>query len=596
MSDAAPAAPELDAAPAARGLRVSSELDAAAAASMPDAAPAAPELDATPAEGGLMVPTDFDAKARESLAGDDEKIAAMQKVANELRAFGELTAAHHLDRRVKELTKLRSQVDRSVALHLRTQRLKRRAGDAESREAARQESIRNKALDKMVKLKQAEAETAKAAAKVVATEEKAAARDAMAEAKAEKAAAKKDAEDRRQLIQFCHKHFAAWLVKHVRAVLASEDGKTILKGIERVVPDLVKRKVWKENSDCPGPWPSLGRASYIPVDTEPRLSADAPKAKEKHYASEAMALLLFGGKMPKDAKTGESIPSRLGKLLRDVFPHFDELLKSRMNPEQLLRKHSNSVDNAFFEAAWHYSRILGKAVFPCGVFKWPPAMSWMIEVREAAEVEKRHRDARTAVSASTPRFERAPIAWKSAAPAADKTMPAPATKTKSVAPAAAKIKSPVPAAVDLGGSSCVGGASSSSAGMGPKASASGVAVAPAAGSGGAVALAAGSSLGKPKSHKSKADSILGIKRLKTSVRPVPPVVAKETVPPPAKTSAPCVPPVVAKAEVPPPAKTSAPSVPPVVAKAKVPPPVASSKAKATAVSSAAFAARMADGF
>ena len=133
-----------------------------------------------------------------------------------------------------------------------------------------------------------------------------------------------------------------------------------------------------------------------------------------------MAMVLCGGRMPKDSATAESIPKRFSKLLQNVLPRFLELLGARFTPQQLLRKHSNIVDNAFFEAAWRYSSILEPTVFPCGLYKWPPAVSWMIELKEKAAVDKKERIARTDASSVIRRFSTAPLAGKSAASAAEK--------------------------------------------------------------------------------------------------------------------------------------------------------------------------------
>ena len=95
------------------------------------------------------------------------------------------------------------------------------------------------------------------------------------------------------------------------------------------------------------------------------------REKDKHHASPSLARQLYQGRLPSEAKTAETVQSRLDKLLEACMPGYGDAFLGQHCAVQLLPKHNNVVDDAMFDALWRYSGIVGGESFPCGVHCWP---------------------------------------------------------------------------------------------------------------------------------------------------------------------------------------------------------------------------------
>ena len=331
--------------------------------------PVAPDDKCAEVAKAALIDPDLALRAEAELSADAEgkRIKGLVEAASVLRSHGNATVAESLEEKARGLAKQTNSCSSATRLYLRAQALQRSDDAASARAAAEEEDRQLKRTKAQIKLAQLEAEKAKTSASV----EKAKAKHALEELKQSKLdqLQERERQDRERV------HFRRCFAHHLIQTLKDFFGD-FTAGDDRQARAVETLRVSLKSSaakvaECPAtPLGERCGASCIEVTNAAWLGAKVSR-KDKQYASEKVARLLYNGKMPEEATTAESVWSRLEKILHSTMPGYRNQLAGRFSPKSLLERQGGYVDAAIFAAVWTYSSLLGPKVLPCGLHSWP---------------------------------------------------------------------------------------------------------------------------------------------------------------------------------------------------------------------------------
>ena len=251
-------------------------------------------------------------------------------------------------------------------VHLRAIQIERRERvqslrrEDQAREAKEREAVA------LLKLRQAEAEIAKAKGKEIAAAAKKAVEEARLRAKEEKRLAElaKERTDRLRL------GFAAALCARLNAYLREGPVGQERRGrAERQAKHGARRRTGLQCLPVPRFW--LGATSgLLTVSASSGLRLRGKQ--EVLWASPDFAWQLFGRKQAKH----DCARHAFRKLVERLMPEYFTLFGARYGVEGLLAEARNILDLAFVAANWRYTAVVSPKLYRGGVHEWPPGDGW----------------------------------------------------------------------------------------------------------------------------------------------------------------------------------------------------------------------------
>ena len=279
---------------------------------------------------------------------------------------GDAQLVETLQQRLHVLSKERSAACGSARIHLRSKQLERKDEIGRRRQESTTQEARTKELALTVKLRQAEAEVAKARGKEVAAAAKKAVEEARLRAK-EEALLQEQIREKENALRL---RFAAFLVVQLNEYLREgEVGRERKRRAGRLASHAARRRVGLKCMPVPRFWPTTTQGLRVVS------SASAKRLNSKQevlWASPDFAWMMFGREQQKHDDARHSFRKLVDRLMPDYFV----VLSARYDVEGLLAESHRVFDLAFVAANWRYTQIVGAEYYRKGLHVWPPEKGW----------------------------------------------------------------------------------------------------------------------------------------------------------------------------------------------------------------------------
>ena len=283
---------------------------------------------------------------------------------------GDRDLADLIAKRVRDLQRQRRLTFDDVRGHLRDEGAKREEALRKRRVEAVASRRKEQELQLTVKLRQAEADIAKACSKEAAT----AAKAALAAAKDAKTAKSVLDGAERAENERMQRHFAALLTARLRSFFADEAaGVQRRERLQRQAAKIAAQRTGLRHIDAPSFWPvtTVGMIDPLGGFLRHRLRGKS----EILYASPEFCWVIFG-RAPTALRQYDCPRAKLRKLMEEVMPGYFDVLGSRYGLDALFSEAGNNLDYAFVAANYRYSLLVGTKYYRDGICDWPPPADW----------------------------------------------------------------------------------------------------------------------------------------------------------------------------------------------------------------------------
>ena len=388
-----------------------------------------------PAGALAIVPPDLLERASANFKkqhGQQEKLMkALCEAASLLRLVNDTATAQSLEDRAHRLSKTLSSVDNATRMHLAARTMQRTEQARREQEAAATEDARIKELNAQWRLAKETTATMRAAA----TGGAAAARMKKLEVEAQHKSAKERLENKKANLLYIQQQLAAQLVEDARLLLHDRTHGVARAAAIKLQGDNYRKgkcssKVVREIVDVA--WDASVRTGYTMVT--PAVDAKTKK-KAKEWASERMARALFDGRVPAEAKSAQSVASRLNALFEEIAPGYSKICAGLHLGTALLTRNNGNVDLCVITALRRYCVALPAETFLCAIRNWPwsedQINEWVIAHKERSlRDEPRRAEKRSAremadapVAETRRRLKSPPLATEAASSASSVARP-----------------------------------------------------------------------------------------------------------------------------------------------------------------------------
>ena len=289
---------------------------------------------------------------------------------------GDAQLVETLQQRLRALSKQSSAVSGPARVHVHAKQLERQAEVKRQRLASLAQETKEKELALTVKLRQAEAEIAKAKGREIAAAAKQAVEDARLRAKEEALRREKE----RQKEEALGLRFAAWLAGRLNEYLRDGPvGQERRARASRLALAAARKRIGLQDLPVPRFWPPSTRGLRQVTDaTRHRLRGK----QEVLFASPDFCWVLFGRSQSKQ----DDPKHAFRKLVERLMPEYFAVFNARYGVDNLIVESFRVLDLAFVVANWRYTQVIGPTMYRMGLSSWPPGDEWQGHMHTATDV------------------------------------------------------------------------------------------------------------------------------------------------------------------------------------------------------------------